>query len=56
MLNDVLEVVIAPPTLYLIPTKEALAEKQSHIQVSAQNCYFEKDGAFTGEIRSVNVI
>lgn len=45
------EVVIAPPALYLIPLKEIL---RGDIKVSAQNCYFQDKGAFTGEIRLVH--
>jgi len=41
------EVVIAPPALYLLPVKDTA---KSAIQVAAQNAYFEKSGAFTGEI------
>ncbi|KAL0958955.1 hypothetical protein HGRIS_014267 [Hohenbuehelia grisea] len=41
------EVVIAPPSLYLLPLKETIRKE---IQVSAQNCYFKESGAFTGEI------
>jgi len=46
-LDPNVEVVIAPPALYLIPLKETLRED---IKVSAQNCYFQEKGAFTGEI------
>ena len=45
----VVEVVIAPPALYLIPLKELV---KPEIKVAAQNCYFKGSGAFTGEIRS----
>ncbi|CAH7684858.1 triosephosphate isomerase [Phakopsora pachyrhizi] len=41
------EIVIAPPSLYLLPIRDAV---KSNILVSAQNGYFEKSGAFTGEI------
>lgn len=41
------EVVIAPPTLYLIPLKEHI---RSDVQVAAQNAYVALQGAFTGEI------
>jgi len=47
------EVVIAPPTIYLIPVKAAL---RNEIKVSAQNCYFEHSGAFTGEISPSQLI
>ncbi|KIM56295.1 hypothetical protein SCLCIDRAFT_1220455 [Scleroderma citrinum Foug A] len=41
------EVVIAPPSLYLIPLQEIVGE---NIKISAQNCYWKASGAFTGEI------
>lgn len=44
------EVVIAPPSLYLISTAESV---RSDIKVAAQNCHVKLNGAFTGEIRQV---
>ena len=44
------EVVIAPPSIYLIPVKDLV---RKDIKVAAQNCYFKESGAFTGEIRCV---
>ena len=44
------EVVVAPPSIYLIPVAELVRKE---IQVAAQNCYIKLTGAFTGEIRSV---
>ncbi|RDX54354.1 triose phosphate isomerase [Polyporus arcularius HHB13444] len=41
------EVVIAPPALYLIPVKELL---RGDFKVAAQNCYVKTSGAYTGEI------
>jgi triosephosphate isomerase (TIM) len=41
------EVVIAPPTLYLLLAREHLG---SSIEVAAQNCFDRPNGAFTGEI------
>jgi len=46
-LDPATEVVIAPPTIYLILAKESLRKE---IQVAAQNCYHKESGAFTGEI------
>ncbi|KAF9456321.1 triose phosphate isomerase [Collybia nuda] len=46
-LDSATEVVIAPPSIYLISLKEIL---RKDIQVAAQNCYFKESGAFTGEI------
>lgn len=42
------EVVISPPSIYLIPLKDII---RKDIQLAAQNCYFKSSGAFTGEIR-----
>ncbi|EGN94582.1 hypothetical protein SERLA73DRAFT_188556 [Serpula lacrymans var. lacrymans S7.3] len=47
------EVVIAPPSLYLIPLKEIV---RKDIQVAAQNCYVKNSGAFTGEISPVQLV
>ena len=44
------EVVIAPPSLYLIPVLDLL---RKDVKVSAQNCHAKSSGAFTGEIRCV---
>ena len=44
------EVVIAPPSLYLLPVLELL---RKDVKVSAQNCHTKTSGAFTGEIRCV---
>ncbi|KAK7466389.1 triosephosphate isomerase [Stygiomarasmius scandens] len=46
-LDPATEVVIAPPSLYLLRLKEILRE---NVKVAAQNCYFKDSGAFTGEI------
>jgi len=46
-LDSSTEVVIAPPSLFLLPVKQHL---KSEVAVAAQNGYFEKFGAFTGEI------
>ena len=43
----IVEVIVAPPALYLLRVQERLA---SPLQVSAQNCFSESSGAFTGEI------
>jgi len=40
------EVVIAPPTLYIIPLAEVL---RKDFKVAAQNAYIKTSGAFTGE-------
>jgi len=41
------EIVIAPPSLYLIPLKEHVRKE---VAVAAQNAYVSSSGAFTGEI------
>lgn len=41
------EVVIAPPSLYLLSLKDIV---RNDIKVSAQNCYCKTSGAYTGEI------
>ena len=45
--NHDTEVVIAPPSLFLIPTREHL---RKGLEVAAQNVYDKPNGAFTGEI------
>jgi len=49
-LDEKVEVVIAPPSLYLLLAREHL---RSGLEVAAQNVFDKPDGAFTGEI-SVN--
>jgi triosephosphate isomerase len=44
------EVVIVPPFTAIAKVMEALGKAQSNIKVGAQNMYWEKNGAFTGEI------
>ncbi|KEY65832.1 hypothetical protein S7711_07213 [Stachybotrys chartarum IBT 7711] len=46
-LDPSVEVVIAPPAVYLLLTREHL---RSDIQVAAQNVFDKPNGAFTGEI------
>ena len=41
------EVVIAPPSLYLLPLQQILRKE---IKIAAQNSYLKTSGAFTGEI------
>jgi triosephosphate isomerase len=42
------QVGVAPPFVYLDAVRESLAS--SRVLLGAQDCYFEKNGAFTGEI------
>jgi len=46
------EVVIAPPSLYLLLTREHLRKE---IEVAAQNVYDKPNGAFTGEISAAQL-
>ncbi|PWY63882.1 TPIA Triosephosphate isomerase [Aspergillus heteromorphus CBS 117.55] len=46
-LDSSVEVVVSPPTLYLLPARQAASDK---ISVAAQNVYDKPNGAFTGEI------
>ncbi|KAH9829853.1 Triosephosphate isomerase [Rhodofomes roseus] len=52
-LDQAVEVVIAPPAIWLITLRELL---RSDIKVSAQNCYFKPSGAFTGEISPAQLV
>ena len=45
---NTIDVAVCPPNVYLQPI--AVALKGTNIGVGAQNVYFEKEGAFTGEI------
>ena len=47
LLNSDAEVVIAPPSLYLLLAREHLRQG---IEVAAQNVFDKPNGAFTGEI------
>ncbi|KAG6850414.1 hypothetical protein H0H93_013639 [Arthromyces matolae] len=51
-LDPATEVVIAPPSLYLISLK---TELRKDVQLAAQNAYFKTSGAFTGEIRQFDL-
>lgn len=42
------DIAVCPPSVYIAPVAEALAG--SNIAYGAQNAYFEKAGAFTGEV------
>ncbi|KAI0701688.1 triose phosphate isomerase [Earliella scabrosa] len=58
VLNDAnvdqnVEVVIAPPALYIIPLKELL---RGDFKIAAQNCYIKTSGAFTGEISPAQLV
>ena len=42
------EIVVAPPSTAVHPVAEAL--RNSNVDVAAQNLYWEREGAFTGEV------
>lgn len=48
-LQDHQEVVFGVPFPYLISVKEKIKNKKNNF-VAAQNCYFQKSGAYTGEV------
>jgi triosephosphate isomerase (TIM) len=50
-LDPTVEVVIAPPTIYLLTAQEHLTNPQ--VKVAAQNVFDKAQGAFTGEISYV---
>lgn len=52
-LDSTTEIVVAPPSLYLIPLRDTVRKE---LQVSAQNCYFKDSGAFTGEISPAQLV
>lgn len=43
------EVVLAPPAPYL-HTINSMSKDVAHVNIAAQNCHFETQGAYTGEI------
>ncbi|KAI9511971.1 triose phosphate isomerase [Russula earlei] len=47
------EVVIAPPSLYLIPILDLL---RKDVKVAAQNCHSKTSGAFTGEVSPAQLV
>ncbi|OCH89454.1 Triosephosphate isomerase [Obba rivulosa] len=52
-IDPAVEVVIAPPSIYLLALKDTL---RKDIQVAAQNCYCKPTGAFTGEISPAQLV
>ena len=49
VLQDQQEVIFSVPFPYIIPVKDKTRNKRNHF-VAAQNCYFQKSGAYTGEV------
>ena len=47
------EIAVCPPAIYLFPIAEALAG--SPIRLGAQDLYYERQGAFTGEISAAMI-
>ena len=47
LISECVEVVVSPPALYLLLTREHL---RSGIEVAAQNVFDKPNGAYTGEI------
>nr|GMD04999.1 triosephosphate isomerase, chloroplastic-like [Ipomoea batatas] len=52
-LESDVDVVVAPPFLYIDQVKASLTDR---VEISAQNCWISKGGAFTGEIRIILVV
>ncbi|GBE84249.1 Triosephosphate isomerase [Sparassis latifolia] len=52
-IDPAVEVVIAPPSIYLLSLAEGV---RKDIKVSAQNCYSKPSGAFTGEISPAQLV
>jgi triosephosphate isomerase (TIM) len=50
---DRVDVVVAPPFTALAQTAEAV--RNSRIGIAAQNVYFEREGAFTGEVSAAMI-
>jgi triosephosphate isomerase len=48
------DLLVCPPFLYLQPVSDALAT--SRVMLGAQNMYFEKNGAFTGEVSAAMLV
>jgi len=52
-IDPFVEVVVAPPAIYLLPLKESI---RKDVKVAAQNCYVKASGAFTGEISHAQLV
>jgi len=50
-----IEVVIAPPAIYLYPIKEHLKAKSENLHLCAQDVFYQDEGAFTGEISALMI-
>ena len=52
--SNTVDVAVCPPSLYLEAVGEAI--KGSAVGLGAQNCYPEKEGAFTGEVSPLMLV
>ncbi len=52
--NSEVQVVLAPPFIH-ITSVQKLASEQANVLVSAQNCYHEESGAYTGEVSAAMI-
>lgn len=48
-MSNQVEIVLAPPAHYL-HTINSMSKDTAHVNIAAQNCHFEPNGAYTGEI------
>jgi len=48
-MSDKVEIVLAPPAPYL-HTINSMSKDIAHVNIAAQNCHFEANGAYTGEV------
>jgi triosephosphate isomerase len=48
-MSNKVEIVLAPPAPYL-HTINSMSKDIAHVKLAAQNCHFESNGAYTGEI------
>ena len=52
-LDSAVEVVVAPPAIYLLVVQEHLTNEQ--VQIAAQNVFDKPQGAYTGEISYIHL-
>jgi len=48
-----IEVVFCPPFVYLFPLRGISRRETGFMKLGAQNCFYEQNGAYTGEVSSV---
>ncbi len=49
-LSDNVRVIVAPPAVYLQQVARKIKKSDAPVQLSAQNCHTEVEGAYTGEV------